>query len=75
MIALTKSNSANLAATVGVANLYPHQLDKANLGAADLDFQKFPKSPAETPTTVSFPHTPAYVESVVDGSGLQERWR
>jgi hypothetical protein len=67
---LIKSNSATNA-TVGVANLYPHQLDKANLGAADLDFQKFPKSPAETPTTVSFPHAPAYADSVVDGSGLQ----
>ncbi len=67
---LIKSNSAAVA-SVGIVNLYPHQLDKANLGAADLDFGSFPKSPAETPTTVSFPHPPAYADSVVDGSGLQ----
>ena len=69
-VPLTKSSPSDFAVLAGKIP-YPHQLDTATMGIADLNFGSFPQSPEETPATMNFPLPPCYAEQVIDGSGLQ----
>ncbi|HSM79454.1 MAG TPA: hypothetical protein VLT57_17570 [Bryobacteraceae bacterium] len=69
-VPLTKTNGGG-PDIAGVVFPYPHQMDTANNGFADLDFGSFPKSAQENPGTLNFPLPPSYADTVVTASGLQ----
>ena len=73
-IPLTQSNALSSSAGAIFAPIpYPHIMDTTNAAAtvADLNFNAYPQTPVEEPSTENLIPAAQYANFVVDGSGLQ----